>query len=163
MLKTITQKISIQAMYLDSNIKSHLLNKIKKNIESKCTFNDGYIIDVKRIISIGDNTIGCANSLVIFNVTYEAEVLKPEEGSILSGKVCMVFQHGIFVDICSKMKVLVPANYINGYKYQEDKNVFEKNGKIIENDREVSIEIVKTKYEKKQFSCIGKLVKYILL
>lgn len=159
MLQTITQKISIQAMYLDSNIKLHLLNKIKKSMEGKCTFNDGYIIEVKRIISIGDNTIGCANSLVIFNVTYEAEVLKPEDGSILTGKVCMVFQHGIFVDIRGKMKVLVPAASISGYVYQEDKNVFIKNDKIIENDLDVSIEIMKTKYEKKQFSCIGKLIK----
>lgn len=159
MIQTITQKVTIKAMYLDSNIKTHLLNKLKESMEGKCTFDEGYIIDVKRIISIGDNTIGCANSLVIFNVTYEAEVLKPEEGHILSGNVCMVFQHGIFVDICGKMKVLVPSASMNDYKYQEDNNMFKKVGHIIQNDVEVSIEIVKTKYEKKQFSCIGKLVK----
>lgn len=159
MLQTITQKVSIKSMYLDSNIKIHLLDKIKKTMEGKCTFSDGYIIDVKRIVSIGDNTIGCANSLVIFNVTYEAEVLKPEDGYVLNGNVCMVFQHGIFVDIYGKLKVLVPATSMDGYIYHEDKNVFQKDDEIINTDIYVSIEIVKTKYEKKQFSCIGKLIK----
>ena len=157
MLTTITQNVSIEAMYLDSNIKNHILNKLKKNMEGKCTFEYGYIITVNKIIRIGDNTIGSANSLVIFNIVYEADVLKPETGHVLSGKVCMVFQHGIFVNVYEKMKVLVPATSMINYKYQQDQNNFTWLEQSIENGVEVTIDIVMTKYEKKQFSCIGKL------
>jgi DNA-directed RNA polymerase subunit E'/Rpb7 len=157
MLQTITQKISIEAMYLNTDIETHIFNKLKKIMEGRCTFDDGYIISVKRLIRIESNTIACANSLVVFEVTYERDVLKPEKGQIFSGKVCMVFQHGIFVDIYEKMKVLVPAKSMHGYYYNEDENKFMGEDKVIESGLEISIDIVMTKYEKKEYNCIGKL------
>lgn len=157
--QTITQKISIESNYLDSDIQTHIFNKLKKNMEGMCTFKDGYIISVKRIISIDSNTIARANSVVIFDVTYERDVLKPVKGQMLSGKVCMVFQHGIFVDIYGKMKILVPAKSMSGYDYKADENKFFNKDKVIELGLEICIDIVMTKYEKKEFSCIGKLNK----
>jgi DNA-directed RNA polymerase subunit E'/Rpb7 len=157
MLQQIEQKVSIESKYLDSSIKDHILNKLKKTMEGKCTFENGYIIDVKKIIKLGDNKIGCANSLIIFNVTYEACVLKPVKGDILKGCVCMVFQHGIFVDVY-KMKVLIPTTSMLSYIYNKSKNIFESdNDSSIIQGIELTIEIVMIKYEKKQFSCIGKL------
>ena len=82
-----------------------------------CTVEYGYIIKIIRIVDIGDNTIGTANSLVIFNVTYEAEILKPEIGQILTGTVCMIFQHGIFVNIQDKMKILIPATAMSSFSF----------------------------------------------
>lgn len=157
MITTITQNVTIEAMYLDSDIENHILNKLKRKMEGTCTFEYGYIITVNKIIKIGNNKIGSANSMVVFDITYEANILKPEQGHILSGKVCMVFQHGIFVDIYGKMKVLIPASSMTNYIYQQDQNNFIWLEKIIENDIEVTIDIVMTKYKKKQFSCIGKL------
>lgn len=158
MIQLITQEVSIESMYLDSDIKDHILDKLKKTMTGKCTLNDGYIIEVKRIVALGENRIGCANSLVIFEVTYEAEIIKPEKGQNMSGKVCMVFQHGIFVDVCGKMKVLVPAASMSTYTYSSDDNSFESPDNTIVHGVEIEIEIVMTKYEKKQFSCIGKLI-----
>lgn len=157
--QTITQKISIESKYLDSDIETHIFNKLKKNMEGRCTFDDGYIINIKRIVRIDSNKIARANSIVIFDVIYERDVLKPVEGQILNGKVCMVFQHGIFVDIYGKMKVLVPVKYMKGYNYNEDENKFVGKHKNIELGLEISIDIMLTKYEKKEFSCIGKLHK----
>jgi DNA-directed RNA polymerase subunit E'/Rpb7 len=153
MLKNINQKVSIESKYLNSNTENHILDKLKKIMEGKCTLDNGYIIDVKRIINLGDNTIGGANSLVIFDVTYEVEILRPENGQILSGTVCMIFHHGIFVDIKGKMKVLIPSASMSSYIYNPSDNSFGPISKGIN----VSIEIVMIKYEKKQFSCIGKL------
>ena len=154
MLQHINQKVSIDSKYLDKNIEKHLLNKLKKIMEGKCTLDNGYIIDVKRIVNIGDNKIGRANSLVIFNLTYEAEILRPKKGDILYGTVCMIFHHGIFVDVNGKMKVLIPATSMPAYVYNQIDNSF---GPISKGDK-LSIEIVMIKYEKKQFSCIGCLV-----
>jgi DNA-directed RNA polymerase subunit E'/Rpb7 len=153
MLFNIKQKVSIEAKYLDSDVKSHILDKLKKNMEGKCTLDNGYIIDVKRVVDLGENTIGCANSFVVFNVTYEADILRPEKGQKLSGTVCMVFHHGIFVDVSGKMKVLIPATSMS-HVYNQSANSFGPISKGVE----VSIEIIMIKYEKKQFSCIGKLL-----
>jgi DNA-directed RNA polymerase subunit E'/Rpb7 len=158
MIQLITQEVSIESRYLDSDVKYHILDKLKKTMEGKCTFDSGYIIIVKKVTSLGENKIGCANSLVIFEVTYEAEILKPEKGQHMSGKVCMIFQHGIFVDVCGKMKVLIPLASMKEYTYSSDENSFESACNTIVNGVEVEIEIVMTKYEKKHFSCIGKLL-----
>ena len=115
MLKNINQKVSIESKYLNSNTENHILDKLKKIMEGKCTLDNGYIISVKSIIDLGSNTIG-SNTSVIFNLTYEAEILRPDKGHILSGNVCMVFHHGIFVNVCGKMKVLIPATSMN-YDY----------------------------------------------
>lgn len=163
MIQIIKQKVSIDAMYLDKDIEDHILLKLKKTMEGRCTFDNGYIITVNKIINVGSNTIGSANSLIIFDITYEANTLRPEKGVVLSGKVCMVFKHGIFVDICGKMKVLVPSNFIEGYEYQQDSNSFTFLESIIKNDVEVSVDIVDMKYDKKQFSCIGKLNSTLIL
>lgn len=154
MLQNIKQRVSIEAKYLDNNVENHVLEKLKKMMEGKCTLDNGYIISVKKVVDLGDNTIGCANSLVIFNVTYEAEILRPEKGQELSGTVCMVFHHGIFVDVSGKMKVLIPATSMLSHVYNQSTNSFGPISKGVE----VSIEIVMIKYEKKQFSCIGKLL-----
>lgn len=163
MIQIIKQKVSIDAMYLDKDIEHNILLKLKKTMEGRCTFDNGYIITVNKIINVGSNTIGSANSLIIFDITYEANTLRPEKGVVLSGKVCMVFKHGIFVDICGKMKVLVPSNFIEGYEYQQDSNSFTFLESIIKNDVEVSVDIVDMKYDKKQFSCIGKLNSTLIL
>ena len=155
MVKKITQKVSIEPKYLDSDINNHIFNKLKKNMEGTCTLDNGYIISVNKLINVRDNKIGCANS-VIFDVTYEVDMLKPTKGQILFGKVCMVFAHGIFV-VCETMKVLVPATTMTAYTWQPDENIFKSATKSIKNNVDISIEIVMTKYEKKQFSCIGKL------
>ena len=152
MLQHIKQKVSIEPKYLNSEINEHVLNKLKKNMEGKCTLDNGYIISVKSIIDLGSNTIG-SNTSVIFNLTYEAEILRPDKGHILSGNVCMVFHHGIFVNVCGKMKVLIPATSMN-YDYNQSNNSFGPMTKGVD----VTIEIVMIKYEKKNFSCIGKLL-----
>lgn len=159
MIQQIMQKVIVECKYLDSNIETHIFNKLKKTMEGICTFNTGYIIEVKKIIALGSNTIGNSNSLVIFNVSYQAEVLKPCEGQILTGKVCMIFQHGIFVDVFNRMKVLIPVTSMQDYTYNQSDSTFESETKSrITLDKELSIEIVMIKYEKKQFSCIGKII-----
>ncbi len=156
MLINIDQKVSIHSKYLDKNIKSHLLNKLKSTMIGTCTLEHGYIIEINKIIKLGDNLITSANSLVIFDIIYEAEILKPEIGQDLSGKVCMIFQHGIFVEIKNKMKVLIPATSIPLYTFKD--TIF-----VNDNDEEISlgnelvITVVMIKYEKKEFSCIGKI------
>ena len=52
MIQNITQEVSIESRYLDSDIKDHILDKLKKTMEGKCTFSSGYIVEVKRVQEI---------------------------------------------------------------------------------------------------------------
>ena len=162
----IKQKIPVECKYLDNNIKQHILKILKTLMNGHCTFADGYIIDVIKIISLGENTISSANSLAVFNVTYEADTLIPSIGSILSGTVCMVLQNGdgIMVDVYNKIQVLIPSSNMKPYVYKLDSLSFKLNKGVkgryicISNGTDIDIEIVACKYEKKHYSCIGKIV-----
>jgi len=159
MITEITQKVSIDSKYLDSNISHHLLKKIKENMEGKCYLDYGYIIKVNNIIDIGSNVISPATLMAVYNVKYEADIIKPVKGLILSGEICMIFKQGIFVNILDKMKVLIPENNIEGYKFIDD--IFVSKDKDTEDlvlNKKVEIEITMVKYENKSFSCIGKIL-----
>jgi DNA-directed RNA polymerase subunit E'/Rpb7 len=158
MLLIIKNKVSIEAKYLDKKIEEHLLNKIRTTVVGKCYLEYGYILNVTKIIDIGSNTISSVNSFVVFDVTYEADVLKPEIGDVFSGSVCMIFQHGIFVNVKNKLKVLVPAKSMKTYVFEDDYFFNKKENTKITNSCELSIRITMIKYEKKEFSCIGELV-----
>lgn len=158
MIVNIDQKVSIDPKFLDSNISYHLLQKIR-SMEGKCTFDYGYIITVNKIVELGENIIAPANSLVVYNVKYEADTIKPEKGMELRGEICMVFQHGVFVDILKKLKVLIPVASLEGYTFTGDSFVSKEDDENIKVGSEVNIRITIVKYDKKSFSCIGELIK----
>lgn len=159
MITEITQTVSIDSKYLDSNISHHLLKKIKETMEGKCYLDYGYIIKVNNIIDIGSNIISPATLLAVYNVTYQADVIKPIKGLVLLGEICMIFQQGIFVNILDKMKVLIPDNNIEGYNFVEGDFICDdKNEPDLTLNTQVKIEITMVKYEKKYFSCIGKIL-----
>ena len=159
----IKQKVPLKCKYLDKNIKEHMLKVLKLLMNGNCVFSYGYIIDVKNIINLGENVISSANSLPIFNVTYEADTLKLIVGDIVSGNVCMVLQNGdgIMVNIFT-MQVLIPASNMKPFSYTLDSLSFELNNKgtkkSISNGSKIDLEIVASKYEKKKYSYIGKLI-----
>lgn len=156
MIITIHQKVSIDPKYLDSNISYHILQRIRSIMEDTCSLNYGYIISVNKIIKLGSNIIAPANSLVVYDVTYEAETILPSPGLVLDGHVCMIFENGILVDICGKTQILVPLENMEGYKFNN--NSFEHTDKDeISLGCNVMIIITMVKYDKKEFKCIGKL------
>jgi DNA-directed RNA polymerase subunit E'/Rpb7 len=159
MIITVNQKVSIEPKYLHQDIEYFILEKIKNKSIGQCSLENGYILDVIDIKNIGENIIETTNSLIVFDVEYLADVLKPAIGDINIGKVCMIFEYGIFVNVFGIMKILIPKKSIVDYDY-EDKKFVSKDGKDdILIDTDLQIEIIMIKYEKKQFSCIGKIKK----
>ena len=155
----ITEDIPIECKYLDSNIKEHCFNILKDIMNGYCGFKYGYILEIKKVISLGENKISSANSLAVFNVTYEADTLKPVVGSILKGIVCLVLQNGdgIMVDVYNKMQILIPSSNMKPFVYTKDR--FElSNEKFISVGSNIDLEIVASKYEDKKYSCIGKII-----
>ena len=154
MLKVINQKISIDNKYLDSNIYNNILENLK-SMEGFCTLKDGYILKVNRLIDVKNNIISQVQGNVIYNVSYEAIVLKPAKDMILKGKVCMVFEEGVFVDVKGVLKVLIPIQSdCEEYRYIEN-SFLGPEGDEIKYGTNLSIKITLTKNEKKGYRCIG--------
>ena len=158
MLKVIEQKVSIECKYLDREIESHILEKLRNTMVGYWTLDYGYIIKVISILSIGDNYINPATSLVMFDVKYEIETLKPSKGLLLDGIVCMIFQHGLFVDIYGKMKVLIPANTMSKFIFDDTTKCFRDDDKNISVEDHIKIKLTSVQYSDKKYVCIGSLI-----
>ena len=157
MLTVIERRICIGHDYLYRDIKDALLDKIKEVTLNECTKDHGYILSVKKIVTIKDNYISNANCDNIFTVLFEAETLKPENGSILQGEVCMIFNGGIFLNVKNKQKILIPLTNLKAYVFDHTKKQFVKGYKIIKEGDIIDIVITGTKYSKQSFSCFGDL------
>lgn len=154
----IERRICLEPRFLDQNIMSHLLVKVKNSIEGECTKKYGHILKVIRLVELKDNMISSANSDIVFTVSFEAETLLPTVGGKLTGEVCMILPSGIFLSIQDKLKVLVPQNELNGYVLNQATMSYKKDGNIIKRGDTVSVCITGTRYTKQSFSCFGRLV-----
>lgn len=157
----IEQLVPVESKYLDKNIEHHILDILKTYMNGYCSSLYGYIINVKRIINIGENKINSANSLVVFNIKYEADVLNPNSGDITEGIVSLVLQNGdgIMVNVQNKIQVLIPSTNMKPLTYNQFNISFESNSDNITINKGslIKLEVVVSKYEKKQYTCIGKI------
>jgi DNA-directed RNA polymerase subunit E'/Rpb7 len=151
----IEQQVYLEPKYLNYNLETHLLEKLRASIIGICDSENGYILSVNKIIKVKDNKISQTSSC-IFTVKYSAGTLKPEIGKILIGKICMLFGNGIFIDVNGKMKVLIPSSTFDNFTFEN--NVFKIGNLILKEGDEITTEITMFKYDKKNFNCIGKLI-----
>lgn len=154
---TIIKKICLEPAYLDENLKEHLKAKIISNTLNQCSQTYGYITKIYDNIEIIENIISQASSGIFFKVRFTAKALKPEIGSVYQGKICMVFPQGIFVEIMGKMKVLIPSNQMNDFKYNKTTSTFKNKKDTLEQGNTVDVVLTLIKYEKHNFNCIGNL------
>lgn len=152
MLSTIERRVYISPKYLNSDINQHIFDEISRTILNECTKKYGHILSIKRIIDI----VNVEDT--IFKVKFEAETLKPEPENIFTGVVCMVYKDGIFVNICNKQKMLLPSITIKGYVFDEVNSEYVNGKKRIKEGDEIKIMVTASKYNNKNFSCVGSLV-----
>lgn len=159
---TIREKIPLEPNCLSSKLISHLSDKVEKMFLGKCDSTYGYILKLYDDIRIISNTISNTNSDIIFDITFSAKVLKPEIGKEYTGIVCMIFSHGIFLSVSDKMKILIPADKLTGFTFNPKTKTFKnKSGTIIQTDTKLTSKIELTRYEKNNFSCIGRVLEHV--
>lgn len=151
------KKIPLEPKYFNSNLKDHLYKKLSNSLKDKCTQTSGYVVSVNPDIEIIENSINI-HGQGLFEVSYSVQTLKPKEGQVLDGKVCMVLRQGVLIEIHGKMKVLIPLDRMGKYKYDEFEEVFKYKKHVIRDGDDVSVKIDMIKYENNKFNCIGVLV-----
>ena len=160
MEKIIIQKhICIEPKFMDSNIMEHIENELKQSCLKECNKDYGYIIKINRIIKIIDNYINM-DSNIVFDIKFEAICLNPKPDKIVSGKVCMVFPDGIFIDVLKKMQILIPKNFLTGFSFNKKTNSFIKEDENISlsEGRQLKVKITASQYNNQRFSIFGNIV-----
>jgi DNA-directed RNA polymerase subunit E'/Rpb7 len=140
MTAIISRQVSIKPSELDQNIRVSIINKLKYDIKNdNCSYENGYILNVNKILSYKTNYISNATNMIVFTVIFEANTLNPKIGSIFEGTVISIHASGFFVEIKDKIKVLVP---ISTYKTPNKDDI-------------LTVEIIDLRFHNKQINCIG--------
>lgn len=150
---------------LDDDFEKHLFDILKKQVEKKCTRDDGYISELTEITHVGDIHITPANTEAVVDVHYKARVITPIIGEVTQGTVTKNSQFGIFVTINQMMQVLIPISKmrkIGNVNYSQQNTTFtisteDETIEISEGDF-VDVCIDDFSFEHNRFACIGSLV-----
>jgi DNA-directed RNA polymerase subunit E'/Rpb7 len=145
--------ICLDPSLLDHNITSHILAKARSAWEGKCTKDDGFIKRIVSIERIVDNYVSPATSGIMFDLLLNVETLKPAVGDLFIERVQKIIPQGIFTD--KAIVAVIPAQTLQGYVFDKDREVFCKDGREISVGDEIEIEITAIKYEKNNFKYIG--------
>lgn len=156
--KLIERRICLNPENLTIDIMDDILLKVKEITKNECTKDDGYILDVNRILRIKDNYISNANCDTVFIVEFEAVILKPKNGEVFSGEVCMIFAGGIFLNVKNKQKILVSKSSLSDYTFDQVNKTFKNKETVIKEKSILDVIVTGTKYSKQSFSCFGTLV-----
>jgi DNA-directed RNA polymerase subunit E'/Rpb7 len=103
----ISRKFQVSPEVLSASIDDNMAKIVQEQIVGSCSETNGYIIEASNIIS-RNAVVSEATGLVDIAVDFEAECVKPEIGSNYSGRVCLVFDMGVLIDIAGVLKVLIP-------------------------------------------------------
>jgi DNA-directed RNA polymerase subunit E'/Rpb7 len=156
---TIEKRICLSSKYLDQNIMDNLLSKITELTYGNCTKEYGYIIKIIKINHIISHEISRVNSDNIFNVSFDAQILKPEKNLEIEGTVCMVYKDGIFINILDKQKMLIPKSSLSEYTFDNELKVYtDKNDKSIKMNDTIKAIITAASYSNQKYSCFGTII-----
>lgn len=155
--RVVKDKICMEAKYLGPDIAENIKRCVCKKMLGNCDQEHGYILEAGQDIKILGNSISSAGIGVFFNIRFTVKSLKPSVGDEFEGKVFMVFEHGIILEVENLMKVFIAKGKMPGYRYSKSKQIYKGKTKNITVGDTVCVEIDAVEYEKKNFNCIGSL------
>lgn len=156
MFKTTIQKdIFVENCHLNENIESIIFQKIK-SMESSCTFENGYVINVYDDMKILNNTVSPDGIFV--NVQFSFKTFKPVVNQIYEADVKIIFFQYLLASILGKTDVLIDSNNMKNYKFNKATNSFVNPDSEIKVGSKIKVKITMIRFQNQKFGCIGTLI-----
>ena len=146
--RELTGKVHIESRFLQKNIQSSLLIKLKQNFEGKC-LSEGYINS--NSITVLDYSLGRTNSIkggVDYTVTFQADICLPHPGQVFRAPVSLKSKIGIHAEL-SPLEILIPRDIHIGNEEFEN----------VQLDQDIEFEVVGChfKQQDKTIVVVGRL------
>lgn len=90
-------------------IDQQVLKKAKEYIVGTCCEVDGYITDIEDV-EILEADISNSTGLLDIKVACNVQCMKPKKDDKYSGRICLIFDMGLLIDVAGVLKILVPIN-----------------------------------------------------
>lgn len=135
-------KFERELILTPNQLGKHIKNKIKakliQKVQGECTEKYGYLICVVKIEDIPNGMIMDTTGNIIFNVSFDAIVMKPFVGEVCEGVIEEVQKHGIIFSIGPIKGFISNTEFPPNFNYDEinanyssnDSGKFEKGSEI---------------------------------
>jgi len=151
---------------LDCKYEKVIYEQMKKECEHRCIKDVGYIRKVVRVSNVMKDEIMKMTPSISMKLQIEVETYLPKIGDVLHLKVEFVFTHGIFFNFNS-LKILIPIYNCPLYELKQETNNTsqqtmylkrETDSHEIRKDQRILILLTNIRFEKDNYSCLGKLL-----
>lgn len=159
-IKCIEKSLILTPEHLNQNIHNLIFNILKNQCENTCIKNIGFIKKVIKIKEIVHDEIMKMTPNLNIRILLEIESYLPKIGDKIKIKVDLIFSHGIFANFNS-LKVLIPIHHCGNYSLIQDfaESYLKNKGtnQTIKKNDIIEIEITNIRFEKENYSCLGKI------
>ncbi len=155
---TLKRKITVLPKCLDSNIREHIYDEIKKRFLGMCSKEHGYILEIQSLDSFETSTMGVSCHYPNFITTFRVLKLQPVVGNVLESKITMPFEEGILAEV-GPLAIMIPEGFTNGYVFDHSSSSFIN----IDNDKinigsSIKVKLTQSEYIENGYKCIGEIV-----
>lgn len=150
-------KIEMTPEQVDENWRTRLYLCICQKFQGKCTRDDGYIVNIKKITKIYDQHIKRTTGFVLFFVEILAECILPKIGDNLDAIVDMIFPHGVFCHhhILRMMMPLVKCKTLQIRQEFSTNSLYDPHSKkVVRKGDIIRVTIDDVRFENDLYSCI---------
>lgn len=134
----------------------YIFSILKTKYEKTCHESDGLILSIDKIVNV-DNMISKDSCYIIFEIKFQATVIKPEKDLVLTLKPSYLLESkGIFGKLYDNINIFVPESHIKDWKYSNDSYI--KKNKTINKDTLIEVKIIDIKFNSTKYNCICCLV-----
>jgi DNA-directed RNA polymerase subunit E'/Rpb7 len=156
-------RISLEAYYMNSDIKNNIKMILKKKMEKKCNKN-GYIDEIYRILEYSDGYMPPENlnGNAIYNIAYHCKICIPIENTIIIGQTRIINQE-LIVAINGPIMFFIPKENVDTNIWSITDNYLNKlNNKNLAIGDYVQIHVIDKRINQNdsQIKVIGKLLDY---
>ena len=157
---SITETIELPPQHLHSGYRDIIKQQIMDRFTDTCTKSNGYVFNVSDDFKIESNQLSNSTSNILFRVTFDAMVLKPEIDCIIECDINMIWIHGIFASL-NKLKILIPKSTLTDYSFDQSLQTFihKKTKQIFEKQQKITVKLTNVRYVNNNYDCIAKLEK----
>lgn len=158
--KEITTSFIMSPSELDHNWQKNLHAGVSKSLTGKCTFEHGYITNIKRILKILDQQVTRTNGHVQLSLKVLADVLKPQVGDNVDVVVEMIFPHGVFC-YHRMVRMMLPLSKCSDFMLKQDFSMSFLSHKtkniVIRKNETIPVIIDDVRFENNLYTCIVSL------
>ncbi|PWN21396.1 hypothetical protein BCV69DRAFT_169296 [Microstroma glucosiphilum] len=161
-LKKLEHPIPLHPSYFGPSLADFIEQKLRDDVEGTCSGENGYIVKVLRIDSIGDGVVLPGEGLAQFNSVYQALVLRPFKGQVVDAIVSNVNKLGFFAQM-GPLQIFTSAHLLPvAYRFTPDANPAEfspvgegAQGTSVVKGRKVRLRIIGVRLDATEIFAIG--------